>query len=114
MNENEQKTDKLPEVAPEIRKYLESLIVDKGIDNLPGDVLADVMYDLYVRFVDYLMINVSKAMPEDKYAEFEEMTMQETNKTKVETFIKENIDYQKVMDETFAEFRDIFLGSDKK
>ncbi|OQA04728.1 MAG: hypothetical protein BWY68_00153 [bacterium ADurb.Bin400] len=99
----------LPEIAPEIRRYLQALIIEKGIDNLPEDILAEVMYDMYVRFADYLIVNVSKALPEGKFYEFEEMMERGEPQTVIQAFIRDNTDYKKVMDETFSEFRETFL-----
>lgn len=101
---------RIPEISPEIRKYLQSLLIEGGSDILPGDIQADILYDLYVRFIDYLMANVAKALPEEKYYEFQEMLETEVSQAKIEEYIKANIDYSRVMRETFDEFRKIYLG----
>lgn len=110
-NDKIKEDGRLPEMSEEIEKYLQALILEKGVKTLPGHVLASIMYDLYVRFIDYLFINVAKAMPKEKFNEFEDLLDEETDQAKIESYIKENVDYKKVMDETFTEFRETFLST---
>ena len=97
-------------ISPEVKKYLQALIIEKGADKLQGEIQAQIMADLFDRFSDYLLVNYATAMEKEKYYQFEEMLSTGSAPSEIEAFIRENTDSAKVTDETMTEFREIFLG----
>jgi len=108
---DEIKDEAQPQAVPaEIEAYLHSLLAEKKADTLSGEIQGKLMYDLYERFNDYLLVNTAKAMPEDKKDEFDALIGSDATAQDIQKFIRDNTDYSKVVSETCDEFKQVFLS----
>lgn len=102
------------EVPKEILVFLQSLLIDKGLDNLPGNIQGDILYDLYLRYNDFLIASFLREMNEETSKKFNDLLEKEPKEKEIEEFFKTNLDYKKIVEDTTNEFRDIYLGNEKK
>jgi iron-sulfur cluster repair protein YtfE (RIC family) len=108
---DENKIDnKVSALVPELKEYVQALMIEKGNDIMPADIQAEMMHDLYTRFGDYLMVNLSKSMEKEASYQFEDMLSNQDPSEEVINFIKEKTDFEKVVKETCDEFREIYIG----
>jgi len=106
-------TKTVPEMTPEVKLYLQSLMREKKIDTLPPKLQAEMLLDLYVRYMDYLLVNTAMSLEGKKRDEFNELLDTGAPQEDVNKFIKKEVDYAKVARKTNQEFREIFLGKQK-
>jgi len=100
---------------PNIKKFLQDLIVEAGMSELPAEEQQKMVEDLYVRLEDRLMLAVLDALPDDRRADFQgRIEADDMTSEQVEQYIRENLpDYQVVFGRAFGEFRDIYLSAVK-
>lgn len=101
-------------IPKSILKFLQGLIIEKGHDNLPANIQADILLDLYTRYNDYLTVGFLNAMDDQTRDNFNKLLENNPKQEEIMEFFKENIDYKKVVKETTEEFRNIYLGRSKK
>ena len=106
-------TKTIPEITPEVKVYLQSLMREKKLDTLPSKLQSEMILDLYVRYLDYLLVNIATSLKEDKREKFDDLLDTGAPQEEIDKFIKAEVDYGKVAKETNQEFRDIFLGKEK-
>ena len=98
-------------IPKEIEVYLMGLLIEKKLDTLPPGMSADLMYDLYLRLDKYLITNLMRALPDQKYHLLDEkMNKDEITSEEVNRYLRENTNYDKVATETLKEFKAIFLS----
>lgn len=102
--------NKVSALVPELKEYVQALMIEKGNDIMPADIQAEMMNDLYTRFGDYLMVNLAKAMDKESSYQFEDMLSNQNPSEEIINFVKEKTDFKKVVQETCDEFKDIYLG----
>lgn len=96
-----------------VLKYLQGLMIEKELDSLPGNIQGEMLYDLYIRYNDFLIASFLQAMDEGARDEFDKLLEKKPNQDEIEKFLKEKLDYQEIIKETSDEFRDIFLGKEE-
>ena len=98
---------------PNIKKFLQDLIAEAGMNQLPQEEQDKMVEDLYVRLEDRLMLAVLDALPEDKRADFQgRIEADDMTAEQVEQYIRDNLaDYQQVFAMAFADFRQVYLSS---
>ncbi|HHX58823.1 MAG TPA: hypothetical protein GX706_03595 [Candidatus Moranbacteria bacterium] len=102
----------LEQADEQIKAYLETLLIKKGMDDLPPEIMANMLVDLFSRFNDLLLLNVFKAIPEEKQADLDELLSGEPTEDEMDEFFRKNINnYDGVIAETMKEFERVFLGS---
>ncbi len=100
------------EMDPNIKKFLEGLLVEAGMSELPEAEREQMIQDLYIRLEDKLMLSVLEALPEDKRADFQgRIEADDMSAEQVEQYIRENLpNYQQVFAQAFAHFRELYLS----
>jgi arginyl-tRNA--protein-N-Asp/Glu arginylyltransferase len=104
--------NRLGALVPEIKEYVQGLMLEKGNEVMPADIQAEMMYDLYTRFNDYLMVNLAKSMDEEGFYEFDRMVAEQEPPQKIAQFVREKTDLKQVVNETCDEFRKIYLNKE--
>lgn len=107
-------TEKKDLVPKEILVFLQSLLMEKGLDDLPGNIQGDIIYDLYLRYNDFLIASFLQNMDEATRNEFNDLVAKEPKEKELEEFLKSKTDYQKIVEDTTNEFRNIYLGNEQK
>ncbi len=105
------KTKMVPEMTPEVKDYLQLLMREKKLDVLPAKLQSEMLLDLFVRYMDYLLANTATSLEEDNRDQFDKLLDSGAPQEEINDFIKKNVDSAKVAQETNQEFRDIFLGN---
>lgn len=98
------------QVPPKILAFLQSLLMEKGLDSLPGNIQGDMLYDLYLRYNDFLIVSFLKGMDQKARDDFNDLLEKKASEKEIEEFLKERTDYQKIAEETTKEFKQIYLG----
>lgn len=96
---------------PYIVNFLKALVEKKGEQHTP-EALKKLLDDMYKLFENLLGQNMVKALPEDKRAEYLELTKDLTKlsyKKVEEIFDKHVPHYQEVMKETMKQFTTLFM-----
>ncbi len=96
---------------PYIVHFLKALVEKKGEQHTP-EALKKLLDDMYKLFENLLGQNMVKALPEDKRAEYLELTKDLTKlsyKKVEEIFDKHVPHYQEVMKETMKQFTNLFM-----
>ena len=95
----------------EVDKFVEQLLVDKGIKGMDDEVRAELKRDLAQRLMDEIDRAVMYALPEEKAIELSEKLDDENFTTEDATkFVQESgVDMQRVSVETMMRFRDLYL-----
>jgi len=106
-------TKTVPEMTPEVSQYLRLLIREKKLDTLPAKLQSEMLLDLYMRYMDYLLVNTATSLEGEKRDQFDKLLDTGASQDEINAFIKENVDSAKVARETNGEFREIFLGKQK-
>jgi hypothetical protein len=108
--ESNQKID-LEKTDKEALVYLELLLDKKGMSSLPGDILADMIMDLYSRFESFLFLSVMQSMEADKYQKFDEFLATNPSSDQSKKFLEENVEnFPAVIRKAMDEFESIYLG----
>lgn len=100
-------------IPKEVSKFLRLLMIEKGNDKLPANIQADIMYDLYVRYNNFLTVGFLREMDPETEDEFGKLIEEKATEKEIDTFLRSRIDYSKVVKEVTADFRNIFLGNKK-
>ncbi len=96
---------------PYIVNFLKALVEKKGEQHTP-EAMKKLLDDMYKLFENLLGQNMVKALPEDKRAEYLELTKDLTKlsyKKVEEIFDKHVPHYQEVMKETMKQFTSLFM-----
>lgn len=96
---------------PYIVHFLKALVEKKGEQHSP-EALKKLLDDMYKLFENLLGQNMVKALPEDKRAEYLELTkdLSKLSYKKVEEIFDKHVpNYQEVMKETMKEFTTLFM-----
>lgn len=101
------------EMDPNIKKFLQDLLLEAGMGELPEADRESMLNDLYVRLEDRLMLAVLDALPDDRRADFQSrIEADDMSAEQVEQYIRENLpSYQQVFAQAFAEFRQLYLSA---
>jgi len=101
------------EMDPNIKKFLQDLLLEAGMGELPEADRASMLDDLYVRLEDKLMLAVLEALPDDKRADFQDrIEADDMSAQQVEQYIRESLpNYQQVFSQAFVEFREVYLSA---
>lgn len=96
---------------PYIVHFLKALVEKKGEQHSP-EALKKLLDDMYKLFENLLGQNMVKALPEDKRAEYLELTkdLSKLSYKKVEEIFDKHVPhYQDVMKETMKQFTTLFM-----
>ena len=98
---------------PHIKKFLQDLIAEAGLTDLPAEDQGKMLEDLYIRLEDRLILAVQNALPDDKLTDFQNMIESEdTTPEEVEQYIQKNLpNYEQVFAKAFADFRELYLSA---
>lgn len=107
------KKEEVGDLSPSFKRYLHTLMHLHGDDVLPGEIQGKIMFDLYNSFLDYLVLNMTNSLSDEKLEEFLDKFKNEDEK-ELQDFLKENADYKKVLSETLEEFEGVYLKNTKK
>lgn len=110
MAENIQEAQ-MPNIVPEeLKQFLIQLLEKKGGGKLPPEIQARALADMTSRFADYLIINCTRAMSPEQQDALEDKLEAGAKPEEITEFLKQEIDFAKVLEETSQEFEDTFLG----
>jgi hypothetical protein len=90
---------------------VDSLVEDKGLNDIDPGVLVEMKNDLLNRIEDRLNMVIVKNMPEANIAEFDKMMDENKSDEEVQKYCEEKIpDLEALIAVEIARFRDIYLG----
>jgi hypothetical protein len=97
---------------PNIKKFLQNLILEAGMGEAPVSDQEAMIQDLYVRLEDRLMLAVMDSLAPEKKSEFEaKIEEEDLTAAQVEEYIRKNVPgYEQVFAKAFAEFRELYLS----
>jgi len=98
---------------PNIKKFLQGLILEAGMGEAPVSDQEAMIQDLYVRLEDKLMLAVMESLSPEKRSEFEaKIEEEDLTSVQVEEYIRSNVPgYEQVFAKAFAEFRELYLST---
>ncbi len=94
-----------------LNTFVDSLVEDKGLNDIDPGVLVEMKNDLLNRIEDRLNMVIVKNMPEANIAEFDKMMDENKSDEEVQKYCEEKIpDLEALIAVEIARFRDIYLG----
>lgn len=98
-------------ITPEIRRFLENLLVEANITPVDDLMEEQLIQELYVRLDNFMAKAIFENMPPEHIEEFIKMNEENWPKEKINQFISEKIpSSQDVFAKTLILFHDIYLG----
>ena len=94
-----------------LNTFVDSVVEDKGLNDIDPGVLVEMKNDLLNRIEDRLNMVIVKNMPEANIAEFDKMMDENKSDEEVQKYCEEKIpDLEALIAVEIARFRDIYLG----
>ena len=101
-------------MTPEIKKFLQGLLVEANLGGLEPQLEEELLRDLNVRLEDRLVLTAASKLTAEKQDEFKNMTDKGVPQDEVEKFLRENVpNIEQVFAESMNEFREIYLNAMK-
>lgn len=101
-------------MTPEIKKFLQGLLVEANLGGLEPKLEEELLRDLYVRLEDRLVLTAASKLNPEKLEEFKAMTDKGVPAEEVEKFLRENVaNIEQVFAESMNEFREVYLNAMK-
>lgn len=95
----------------EIEYYLESLIEDAGLGDLDTDMKAETKQQIFERLDVFLASTIAEHIPDEHIDEFMELNKNVENAQQAQEFMLKYLpDSQKILQQAFIDFRNIYLG----
>lgn len=106
-----QAAEKKPlEITPDVRAYLESILVDAGAVTLDEASHEEMIKELFVRLDSYIISVIVDRLPDEYVEEFVKMNENGKSQVEVEKFLQDKLpDAQQVFTDLFGDFRDTYL-----
>jgi hypothetical protein len=112
MDQKLKNSDTSINVPPEIRIYLEGLLIDAGMTSTEENLHEEMINELYLRLDNFIVATIINNIPDEDLEEFIRLNEEKRPKEELEKFLKEKIpNFQDVFAQAFIEFRDLYLGS---
>ncbi len=96
-----------------ILTYLEMLLEKKGMRDLPDEIIADMIIELYLRFEQLLFLSVLQELDDGKFDKFQNFIQSTHGRDESLKFLTENTDnLDEIIRRTMHEFEAIYLCED--
>jgi predicted alpha/beta-fold hydrolase len=103
-------TQNLP-IAPEIRNFLEQILIEGGMEDLDELIHEQMVQDLYARLIDRLFGTALIKLSEANRKAFEKMVEKKEGPEKLLKFLQEKIkDFEEVFAGAMMDFKFRYLG----
>lgn len=100
------------EIPQEIRKFLEALLFDAGLNDNDKEMYEAFIAELFLRLNDYLSAKIIESLPDEHIEAFLEITKNAQGQTEIDAFLAEKMpNAQEVFTIAFGEFRDLYLNN---
>lgn len=97
-------------IDPNVLTFLELLLEKAGMSDLPEDILANMLADLYVRFINFTMTNIVSSLTKEQVIEFEEFLSKNPDEYDVEYYLKNNLsNFPELIQNNMKEFEKTYL-----
>lgn len=91
--------------------YLEMLLEKRGMQVLPGEIFADMILDLYLRFEQLLFLTILQEVDDEKFKQFESFMENDHSQEESLRFLTENVEnLDEITGKAMREFESIYLS----
>lgn len=101
---------------PAISKFCMNLLSQKGMDDMPEEIKANMLMDLYSRFEQWLFLSVMQELDKDQLDKFDDFLAEQEDKEnpdpqETENFLMEQVpNYEEVLKRAMEDFSRTYLG----
>jgi len=93
--------------------YLEMLLEKKGMQDLPAEIFADMLVELYLRFEQLLFLSILQELDDDKFEMFQNFMQSEHSREESLKFLTQNSDnLDEIIRRTMREFESVYLSAE--
>lgn len=111
----EQEQSLLATIPPEIKGFLQGILMDGGLTDVDPDIMDEMIVQLYTRFDKFLIGEIAEYMPEEKLEEFAQLVEKNPTGEQVRDYLLKNLpNAQDVFTVAFAKFRELYLEGTEK
>lgn len=108
MDENQITISQIP---PEIKEFLEEILVSANMTMLDEQVKNDMILELYAQLDDYMMSTIVEKLDANQLEEFTKMAEDGKTREELQEYLRAHIpNATEIFANAMIEFRDIYLG----